>query len=203
MNGEFTAIVEVAEEGGFWASCPEVAGANGQGESREEAKENLREAIQLLDEAAWVYEAALRSTVSPEKIERWADEKIMAIDPPPYWLIELSSLKSRDSTDYAAIIRPQMLQPLTTGQRIALVAAAFERQLIDFKKALRLLFQIWIPRPSRSAPADFPEPIADLLSEEDCCWDMPREDFEARCAAALAEHLQSHERRGERPFLPS
>ncbi len=48
MKHEFTAIIEEAPEGGFWAVCPEVPGANGQGETVEEAKENLREAIVLI-----------------------------------------------------------------------------------------------------------------------------------------------------------
>jgi predicted RNase H-like HicB family nuclease len=48
MKGELTAIIEKAPEGGFWAICPEVPGANGQGETIEEAKENLKEAISLI-----------------------------------------------------------------------------------------------------------------------------------------------------------
>jgi len=48
MKGEFTAIIEKAPEGGFWAICAEVPGANGQGETVEEAKENLRQAIELI-----------------------------------------------------------------------------------------------------------------------------------------------------------
>ncbi|MBL0381323.1 MAG: type II toxin-antitoxin system HicB family antitoxin [Desulfofustis sp. PB-SRB1] len=48
MKAEFTAIIEPAPEGGFWAICPEVPGANGQGETVEDAKNNLREAIELL-----------------------------------------------------------------------------------------------------------------------------------------------------------
>jgi len=48
MKGEFTAIIEVAPEGGFWAICPEVPGANGQGESIEEANASLRQAIELI-----------------------------------------------------------------------------------------------------------------------------------------------------------
>lgn len=31
MKAEFTAIIEAAPEGGYWAICPEVPGANGQG----------------------------------------------------------------------------------------------------------------------------------------------------------------------------
>jgi len=48
MKGQLTAIIEKAPEGGFWAICPEVPGANGQGETVEEAKENLKEAIILI-----------------------------------------------------------------------------------------------------------------------------------------------------------
>lgn len=50
MKAEFTAIIEKAPEGGFWAICPEVSGANGQGETIEEAKTSLREAIELIFE---------------------------------------------------------------------------------------------------------------------------------------------------------
>jgi len=48
MKGELTAIIEKAPEGGFWAICPEVPGANGQGETVEEAKKDLKEAIALI-----------------------------------------------------------------------------------------------------------------------------------------------------------
>lgn len=50
MKGEFTAIIEAAPEGGYWAMCPEVPGANGQGETVEEAKNSLRQAIELIIE---------------------------------------------------------------------------------------------------------------------------------------------------------
>ena len=48
MKSEFNAIIEPAIEGGFWAICPEVPGANGQGETLEETKRSLAEAIELL-----------------------------------------------------------------------------------------------------------------------------------------------------------
>jgi len=48
MKAEFTAIIEAAPEGGFWAICPEVPGANGQGETIEETKDSLRQAIELI-----------------------------------------------------------------------------------------------------------------------------------------------------------
>jgi len=48
MKSEFTAIIETAPEGGYWAICPEVPGANGQGETINEAKRNLSQAIELI-----------------------------------------------------------------------------------------------------------------------------------------------------------
>jgi predicted RNase H-like HicB family nuclease len=50
MKGEFTAVIEAAPEGGYWAICPEVPGANGQGETVDQAKESLRDAIRLIFE---------------------------------------------------------------------------------------------------------------------------------------------------------
>ncbi len=48
MKSEFTAVIEPAEEGGYWAMCPEVPGANGQGETVEEAKESLKGSVELI-----------------------------------------------------------------------------------------------------------------------------------------------------------
>ena len=48
MKSEFTAILETAPEGGYWAMCPEIPGANGQGETIQEAKDSLRQAIELI-----------------------------------------------------------------------------------------------------------------------------------------------------------
>ncbi len=47
---QFTAIIHRGEpgEGGFWATCLEVPGANGQGETKAECLANLRDAIRLL-----------------------------------------------------------------------------------------------------------------------------------------------------------
>jgi len=48
MKAEFTAIIEKDPDGGYWAICPEIPGANGQGETIEEAKDSLRDAIELI-----------------------------------------------------------------------------------------------------------------------------------------------------------
>jgi predicted RNase H-like HicB family nuclease len=47
MRNEFTAIIE---RDGEWyiAYCPEIPGANGQGKTKDEARESLAEAIALI-----------------------------------------------------------------------------------------------------------------------------------------------------------
>ncbi len=60
MKAEFTAIIEPAPEGGFWAICPEVPGANGQGETIEETKNNLRAAIVSFRQACVTFPERIR-----------------------------------------------------------------------------------------------------------------------------------------------
>jgi len=50
MNGELTAVLEPVEDGGCWAVCIAVPGANGQAETRAEAKASLLEAVQLIQQ---------------------------------------------------------------------------------------------------------------------------------------------------------
>lgn len=45
-----TAVISPAPEGGYWAVCPEIPGANGQGETVEEARRDLAGAVALLVE---------------------------------------------------------------------------------------------------------------------------------------------------------
>ena len=47
MHNEFTAIIE-EDEGWFIAYCPEIPGANGQGKTVEECRQNLAQAINLI-----------------------------------------------------------------------------------------------------------------------------------------------------------
>jgi len=53
------AIVHKAEEGGYWAEVPSIPGCATQGETMEELRSNLREAIEgclsVPVETAWVH----------------------------------------------------------------------------------------------------------------------------------------------------
>ncbi|OGF54629.1 MAG: hypothetical protein A2Z21_03000 [Candidatus Fraserbacteria bacterium RBG_16_55_9] len=69
FRNEFTAIIE---RDGKWyiAYCPEIPGANGQGRTKEEARQNLAEAIALIledrreDALRGLPRGAARETVS-------------------------------------------------------------------------------------------------------------------------------------------
>ncbi len=71
MRNEFTAIIE-REDDWFVAYCPEIPGANGQGKSKEECLDSLRQAIELIledrreDGLRGVPQDAVRETVLVE-----------------------------------------------------------------------------------------------------------------------------------------
>ena len=46
LRHRFTIVIEASEEGGYHAWCPSLAGCRSQGDSLEEAKKNVIEAIQ-------------------------------------------------------------------------------------------------------------------------------------------------------------
>ena len=47
MTMKVTAVVHKAEEGGFWAEVPSLPGCRTQGDTMDELKSNLREAVEL------------------------------------------------------------------------------------------------------------------------------------------------------------
>lgn len=56
MQNEFTANIEHDAEW-FIAYCPEIPGANGQGHTLEDCRQNLAEAIELILEDRWAWES--------------------------------------------------------------------------------------------------------------------------------------------------
>ena len=67
MHNEFTAIIE-KDDDWYIAYCPEIPGANGQGKTIEECKQNLSEAISLILEDR--REDALRGVPPEAKREK-------------------------------------------------------------------------------------------------------------------------------------
>ncbi len=65
---KYTVILEPQEEGGYTVRCLELPGAISQGETKEEALENIKEAIELVLEVL-SQELASRSNVEVLKVE--------------------------------------------------------------------------------------------------------------------------------------
>ena len=62
-NIEMTAVFEPCDEGGFIAYVQEIPGINTQGETIEEAKDNLADAVNLVFEE-------MRATIKKEKTSK-------------------------------------------------------------------------------------------------------------------------------------
>jgi predicted RNase H-like HicB family nuclease len=65
---KYTVILEPQEEGGYTVRCLELPGAISQGETKEEALANIKEAIELVLEVL-SQELASRSNVEVLKVE--------------------------------------------------------------------------------------------------------------------------------------
>ena len=65
---QVTAILHSGDpdDGGYWATCLEVPGANGQGETKEECLSSLAKAVRML--LALERENALKSDPSAEEV---------------------------------------------------------------------------------------------------------------------------------------
>ena len=63
----FSVLVHTAEEGGYWAEVPELPGCVSQGETLDELRENIMEAIAACLAAHLEDEGAHQ----PEPVDRW------------------------------------------------------------------------------------------------------------------------------------
>jgi predicted RNase H-like HicB family nuclease len=66
---KYTVILEKEEEGGYSAQCLELPGAISQGETKEEALRNIKEAIELVIEVIQEEVKALGKTAEISAVE--------------------------------------------------------------------------------------------------------------------------------------
>jgi predicted RNase H-like HicB family nuclease len=69
MKYEFTVVVERDEDGVFISHCPALQGCHSQGDTYEEAVENLKDAIQLHIQARMDVGEPIPVEVATERIE--------------------------------------------------------------------------------------------------------------------------------------
>ncbi len=197
-------LIHPSEEGGFWATCPEVPGANGQGETEEEAEQDLQAAIQLvtqdqahdamIEESAWISAAARLGLTTCDAIVAWADSHIMRLDSPPYWLIELSTLRSDATADFAKIIESTAPRTLTTDEKVALAASAYLHSALGLQGTLTILFRILLSDADDNSPETPTSEIENLLVEWDCFESSSEinHGFISRCHSAFEKQLLVH-----------
>ncbi len=63
----FTVLVHEAEEGGYWAEVPELSGCSSQGETLDELRTNIVEAIEACVDA----HIEDQGEHLPQKVDRW------------------------------------------------------------------------------------------------------------------------------------
>jgi len=66
---KYKVIIHEAEEGGYWAEAPSLPGCFSQGETLEEIKENIREAIEVYLESQEKDLVGLRKTDKVVSVE--------------------------------------------------------------------------------------------------------------------------------------
>jgi len=67
---KYTLIIQEAREGGYVGFIPEIPGANAQGETEEEVRTNIKEAVQMVLEAKTEMALEeLRKSNLPSKVE--------------------------------------------------------------------------------------------------------------------------------------
>ena len=67
---EWAVILHNAEEGGYWVDVPQLPGCISQGDTKEEALKNIKEAIELYLESVGEteYKAIEKSTITISKV---------------------------------------------------------------------------------------------------------------------------------------
>lgn len=78
-NMTLRALIHSAEEGGYWAEVPALPGCVSQGETVDELRSNIREAIEgwllAADDAEMVRDAACDRAVPRRESEAWARQR--------------------------------------------------------------------------------------------------------------------------------
>lgn len=120
MRNEFTAIIE-RDGDWFIGSCAEVPGANGQGRTAEECRQNLSEAIALILEVQ--REDALGGLTDASRLgRRWSH----LLSPPSRFLAMLTKQAMQVSVDLPAEVARRIAEKQPDLTRAVLEAIAIE-----------------------------------------------------------------------------
>jgi hypothetical protein len=85
---------------------------------------------------------------------QWADSIIVAMEKPPAWIIELSTLYSPLTIDFASRLRAQASAPLPVSRRIQIIVLAYNSGLLSLPDTLSRLFRVMMVRGMRPPATD-------------------------------------------------
>ncbi|MCO5051816.1 MAG: hypothetical protein M9920_05890 [Verrucomicrobiae bacterium] len=121
----------------------------------------------LAEQSAILVEAIEQELLRREDIVRWADEIIVAMERPPSWIIDLSTLNSPYLVDFARLLRIHSVVSLPLHRRVQIVVLAYLAGVISFSETLPKLFRAVIYE-RRGAERD---PLDERLADTLVCWD--------------------------------
>ena len=150
----------------------------------------------LPEQTAILLEAIEDELLQPEDIVRWADPIIVAMEKPPMWIIDLSTLGTPHMVDCVWRLREQATEQLPQHCRIQIVALAHQAALISSSAALSKLFRIkFIER--RNTRTDTVERLDEELNVMLIKWDCQDDldviepPFQEKLNALFREYLKN------------
>lgn len=151
----------------------------------------------ISEQTSILLEAAEHDFLQPEDIVRWADAVIVAMEKPPGWVIELSTLSSSHLVDFVSSLRAEAPSALSMHRRIQIVVLAHSTGMVSLINLLPKLFHIMIHEEvleGKKLQRDaLDEQLRDTLVEWDCQEDLDvielplRVKFEALFQEYLAD----------------
>ncbi len=121
------------------------------------------------EQGAILIEAIEEEILQADDLVQWADRVIMAMEKPPAWIIELSTLGSPFTIDFASRLRVQASAPLAASRQIQLIVLAHEAGLLTLPGTLCKLFRITMTE-RRGPPIT--DPLGRRLVDALLHWDQ-------------------------------
>jgi hypothetical protein len=146
----------------------------------------------LSEQTAVILEAINDELLQPEDLVRWADSVIAAMEQPPSWLLDLSTLGSLHMQDYVSRLREHAQGRMPTCRQIAVIVLAYDAGLLFLRDTLRLLFRLAIIERQGRTPDAVAEALAGALITWDCQenLDVIEPSLQARFEALSPEYLR-------------
>jgi hypothetical protein len=144
----------------------------------------------LAEQAAILLEAIEDGLLQPADIVRWADEILVAMEDPPAWIVDVSTVHPPYIEDLVHHLR-ENASGLTIRRPIQVIVLAHDAGLLSLRATIPKLFRVTIlergDRPLDALDKRLVETLIDWDFQED--WDVNEPPFQARFTALFKEYL--------------